>query len=76
MDATILLVDDEESIQKLLTYPLEREGYRVIQARDGEEALRRFAELPIDLVVLDVMLPKLDGLEVCRRLAPPRRCRS
>ena len=68
MDATILLVDDEESIQKLLTYPLEREGYRVIQARDGEEALRRFAEMPIDLVVLDVMLPKLDGLEVCRRL--------
>jgi DNA-binding response OmpR family regulator len=68
MDATILLVDDEESIQKLLTYPLEREGYRVVQARDGEEALRRFAELPIDLVVLDVMLPKLDGLEVCRRL--------
>jgi DNA-binding response OmpR family regulator len=68
MDATILLVDDEESIQKLLTYPLEREGYRVVQARDGEEALRRFAELPIDLVVLDVMLPRLDGLEVCRRL--------
>jgi DNA-binding response OmpR family regulator len=68
VDATILLVDDEESIQKLLTYPLEREGYRVIQARDGEEALRRFAELQIDLVVLDVMLPKLDGLEVCRRL--------
>ncbi|MDX6522002.1 MAG: two-component system, OmpR family, alkaline phosphatase synthesis response regulator PhoP [Gaiellales bacterium] len=68
VDATILLVDDEESIQKLLTYPLEREGYRVIQARDGEEALRRFAEMPIDLVVLDVMLPKLDGLEVCRRL--------
>ncbi|MDX6545977.1 MAG: hypothetical protein QOG02_1751, partial [Gaiellales bacterium] len=68
VDATILLVDDEESIQKLLTYPLEREGYRVIQARVGEEALRRFAEMPIDLVVLDVMLPKLDGLEVCRRL--------
>ena len=65
---TILLVDDEESIQKLLTFPLEREGYRVIQARDGEEALRRFQEGPIDLVVLDVMLPKLDGLEVCRRL--------
>jgi DNA-binding response OmpR family regulator len=68
MDATILVVDDEESIQKLLTYPLEREGYRVVQARDGEEALRLFAEMPIDLVVLDVMLPKLDGLEVCRRL--------
>ena len=66
--ATILLVDDEESIQKLLTYPLERDGYRVVQARDGDEALRRFAEEPIDLVVLDVMLPKLDGLEVCKQL--------
>ena len=66
--ATIMLVDDEESIQKLLTYPLEREGYTVVQARDGEEALRRFGERDIDLVVLDVMLPRLDGLEVCRRL--------
>jgi DNA-binding response OmpR family regulator len=66
--ATIMLVDDEESIQKLLTYPLEREGYTVVQARDGEEALRRFSERDIDLVVLDVMLPRLDGLEVCRRL--------
>ena len=68
--ATILLVDDEDSIQKLLTYPLERDGFRVIQARDGEEALRRFEEedARIDLVVLDVMLPRLDGLEVCKRL--------
>jgi len=66
--ATILLVDDEDSIQKLLTYPLEREGFRVVSARDGEEALRRFAEEEIDLVVLDLMLPKLDGLEVCKRL--------
>ena len=63
-----MLVDDEESIQKLLTYPLEREGYTVVQARDGEEALMRFAERAVDLVVLDVMLPRLDGLEVCRRL--------
>ena len=67
-DPTILLVDDEESIQKLLTYPLEREGYRVVQARDGEEALSQFAAQEVDLVVLDVMLPKVDGLEVCRRL--------
>jgi DNA-binding response OmpR family regulator len=66
--ATILLVDDEEAIQKLLTYPLEHEGFRVLQARDGEEALRRFSTDRVDLVVLDVMLPKLDGLEVCRRL--------
>src|ERR671914_1683 len=66
--STILLVDDEESVQKLLTYPLEREGFRVVPALDGEEALRRFAEERVDLVVLDVMLPKLDGLEVCKRL--------
>jgi DNA-binding response OmpR family regulator len=66
--ATILLVDDEESVQKLLTYPLEREGYTVVQARDGEEALARFAPGEVDLVVLDLMLPKIDGLEVCRRL--------
>jgi DNA-binding response OmpR family regulator len=66
--STILLVDDEDSIQTLLTYPLERDGYRVVQARDGEEALDRFAEEEVDLVVLDVMLPKLDGLEVCKRL--------
>jgi DNA-binding response OmpR family regulator len=66
--STILLVDDEESIQKLLTYPLERDGFRVVQAWDGEEALERFAEHDIDLVVLDIMLPKLDGIEVCKRL--------
>ena len=66
--STILLVDDEESVQKLLTYPLEREGFRVLQARDGEEALGRFRSEHVDLVVLDLMLPKLDGLEVCKRL--------
>ncbi len=66
--STILLVDDEDAVQKLLAYPLERDGFRVVQARDGEEALERFEREPVDLVVLDVMLPKLDGLEVCRRL--------
>src|SRR5947209_14556702 len=66
--ATILLVDDEDAVQKLLTYPLEREGFRVMQARDGEEVLQRFGTERVDLVVLDLMLPKLDGLEVCRRL--------
>ena len=66
--STILLVDDEDSVQSLLTYPLERDGFRVVSARDGEEALRLFAGEQIDLVVLDIMLPKLDGLEVCKRL--------
>ena len=65
---TILLVDDEDSVRKVLAFPLERDGYTVVQAADGEEALRRFDDAKIDLVVLDIMLPKLDGLEVCRRL--------
>jgi len=66
--STILLVDDEDSVQKLLTYPLERDGFRVVQARDGEQAIRLFGDEHIDLVVLDLMLPKVDGLEVCKRL--------
>jgi DNA-binding response OmpR family regulator len=66
--STILLVDDEEAVRKVLSFPLERDGYTVVQAADGEEALRRFDDAKIDLVVLDIMLPKLDGLEVCRRL--------
>jgi DNA-binding response OmpR family regulator len=64
----ILLVDDEQSIQTLLSYPLRKDGYDVVQAADGREALARFAESTFDLVVLDVMMPKMDGLEVCRRL--------
>ncbi|MSO41398.1 MAG: response regulator transcription factor [Solirubrobacterales bacterium] len=66
--ARILLVDDEQAIQTLLTYPLRKEGYEVVAAVDGQEALDRFAEQRFDLVVLDIMLPKLDGIEVCRRL--------
>src|SRR5216117_2851076 len=66
--STILLVDDEDAVQKLLAYPLERDGFRVLQARDGQEALERFEREHVDLVVLDIMLPKLDGLEVCKRL--------
>ena len=65
---TILLVDDEDSVRKVLAFPLEKDGYTVVQAADGEEALREFAAAEVDLVVLDIMLPRLDGLEVCRRL--------
>src|SRR5947207_6398607 len=64
----ILLVDDEHSVQTLLTYPLRKDGYEVVAAHDGREALDRFAEQRFDLVVLDIMLPKLDGIEVCRRM--------
>jgi DNA-binding response OmpR family regulator len=66
--ARILLVDDERSIQTLLAYPLQKDGYEVVSAFDGREALARFGEATFDLVVLDLMLPGLDGLEVCRRL--------
>jgi len=66
--ARILLVDDENAVQTLLGYPLRKDGYEVVAARDGREALDRFAEQRFDLVVLDIMLPKLDGIEVCRRL--------
>jgi len=65
---TILLVDDEDSVRTILAFPLERDGYTVVQAADGEEALRLFDKTQVDLVVLDIMLPKLDGLEVCKRL--------
>jgi DNA-binding response OmpR family regulator len=64
----ILLVDDEQPIQTLLSFPLQRDGYEVVQASDGREALARFSEQPFDLVVLDLMLPRMDGLEVCKRL--------
>jgi DNA-binding response OmpR family regulator len=64
----ILLVDDEQSVQTLLTYPLRKEGYEVIAASTGREALERFRDGQFDLVVLDVMLPEVDGFDVCRQL--------
>jgi len=64
----ILLVDDEQSVQTLLSYPLRKDGYHVTSALDGREALQRFTEARFDLVILDLMLPKLDGVEVCRQL--------
>lgn len=64
----ILLVDDEESYRDPLSYQLGREGYDVVTAATGPEALERFAEHGADLVLLDLMLPGLPGTEVCRRL--------
>jgi DNA-binding response OmpR family regulator len=64
----ILLVEDEPDSTVLMAQILELEGYRVIQARSGKEALERLAEPGIAAVLLDVMLPGLDGLEICRRL--------
>jgi DNA-binding response OmpR family regulator len=64
----ILLVDDEQAVQTLLTYPLRKDGYDVVPATTGQEALDRFREGAFDLVVLDVMLPQVDGFEVCKAL--------
>ena len=64
----ILLVDDDPHLREMLGYALRREGYEVHEAGDGAEALRSFAQQPVDLVVLDIMMPELDGLEVCRQL--------
>ena len=65
---TILIADDEEHIRELCTLYLEKEGYRVIAAEDGEAALETARARRPDLIVLDVMMPKMDGLEVCRTL--------
>jgi DNA-binding response OmpR family regulator len=64
----ILIVDDEEAVQKLLAFPLQKEGYEVVVASDGQEALDLFDDQHFDLVVLDIMMPRVDGMEVCRRL--------
>ena len=64
----ILLVDDEPLIIKGLRFTLEQEGYEILTAADGEEALEVFHNEPVDLVLLDVMLPKLDGIQVCQRI--------
>ena len=64
----ILLVDDELSVQKLLGYPLRKDGYDVVPALDGREAIEAMRDQRFDLVVLDLMLPHVNGLEVCRRL--------
>jgi len=66
--ATVLVVDDEAAVRRVLVMRLQLSGYRVICAEDGEQALEMFHNESPDLVVLDVMLPKLDGFAVCRRL--------
>lgn len=67
-EGRILIVDDEADIIELLTYNLEREGYKVDKALDGEEALRQAARQRPDLILLDIMMPRMDGIETCRRL--------
>ena len=65
---TILVVDDDAHIREVIRFALEKAGYRVVEAADGREALQRFAQTPASLVVLDILMPELDGTEVCRQL--------
>lgn len=68
----ILVVEDEQKLARLLKQGLEEEGYSVEVALDGEEALRKLKETPFDLVILDLMLPRLDGLEILKTLREER----
>lgn len=68
MSKTILVVDDEKNIVDILRFNLKNEGYEITIAYNGEAALARYTEKRPDLILLDVMLPKLDGFEVCRRI--------
>lgn len=68
MSATVLIVDDEKDLVELVRYHLEKEGLKCLEARDGETALQLAREQTPDLMVLDLMLPGVDGLEVCRKL--------
>lgn len=65
---TILIVDDEPPIRDILVYNLEKEGYKTIEASDGVTAINMALEQKPDLILLDIMLPKLDGLSVCKRI--------
>ncbi|HEY3776686.1 MAG TPA: response regulator [Rhizomicrobium sp.] len=71
---TVLLAEDEGALITLLRYNLEREGYRVLEAHNGEEALLVVQEHQPDLILLDWMLPQLSGLEVCRRRPTRPQC--
>src|ERR1700749_5150842 len=64
----VLVVEDEAALATMLRYNLEKQGYRVEEAADGQEALTRIAETQPDLVLLDWMLPGMSGLEVCRQI--------
>jgi two-component system alkaline phosphatase synthesis response regulator PhoP len=68
LSSKVLIVDDEEAIVKLVSFNLEKEGFETLAAYDGREALDIIRREPLDLVVLDVMLPEMDGLSLCRQL--------
>ena len=76
MPKKILIADDEPNIIKMVESRLQSQGYIVIAARDGEQALEKAKSEKPDLIILDVMMPKLDGNEVCRRLRASAECKN
>ena len=68
---TILVVDDEENIRELLVFNLQKEGYNTLEAQDGITAVDMALEKKPDLILLDVMIPKLDGISVCKKFVMP-----
>jgi len=76
MGARVLIVEDEPDIRDLLAFHLERQGYHVTRSRTGADALRQVRARPPDLILLDLMLPELGGLDVCRRLRQDPRTAS
>jgi len=66
--AIVLVVDDDSHIREVIRFALEKVGYTVVDAADGAAALRLFAEHPVDAIVLDIIMPELDGIEVCRMI--------
>lgn len=66
--AKILVVDDDAHIRDVVRFALEKAGHAIVEAADGEAALARYADAAADLIVLDILMPEVDGLEVCRRL--------
>lgn len=67
-EKVVMIVDDDDSVRELLEYVVKKEGFSVVKAVDGEEALRKIESLPPDLILLDLMLPRYGGYEVLRRL--------
>jgi two-component system phosphate regulon response regulator PhoB len=72
----VLIIEDERALTKVLSYNLQREGYEAIVAHDGQEGLRKAQTLLPDLIILDIMLPVMDGLEVCRQIRAGERTRT
>ncbi len=76
MEKKILVVDDEPHMLRLVQFNLERAGYSVITAKDGQEALKILEKEKVDLIIADVMMPEIDGLELCKRVKADSKWKS